>query len=270
MANKSLALRPNEIEFDKITFSDPRAMSSGGKMIYVNHHGNSLYMQTPELESPFDNQFYPDGSDEKGKITINVSLKGHEEEKKVKEFFDVLVNFDEKVKGACIENSVSWHKKQKMSMETVENLYVDMARLHTDDDGVPDGKYPPQFRYKVSKKDGKWECRFYDQDRNLIEEPNVESLLRKGCKIKALLRCTGVWIAAGKFGCSWKAEQLIVRKPETLDDFAFRSDDEDDEDDGETSNGVTFAESDSDEKESEESEEEEVVVKKTPKGKGKK
>ena len=266
--SKSIALRPNEVDFKQISYSDPRSMSSGGKMIFLNYNNGSFYLQTPELECPFDNVFYPDGSDDKGKIPVNVSLKGHEDEQKVSEFFEMLVKFDDNVKEACEKNSLSWHKKQKMSMETVESLYSSMARLHVDDDGVPDGKYPPQFRYKIAKKDGKWECRFYDKDKQEIENPNVDNLLKKGCKLKALLRCTGVWIAGGKFGCSWKAEQIIVRNPETLDDFAFRSDDEDEEEVGDESDTQTvgFAESDSDDTDEEE---EEVVVKKTSKSKKK-
>ena len=66
--SKSMALRPNEVDLSKITFSDVKSMSNGFQMVYVNMNGNSLYVQTPELDTPFDNVFYPDGSDEQGKI----------------------------------------------------------------------------------------------------------------------------------------------------------------------------------------------------------
>ena len=43
--------------------------------------------------------------------------------------------------------------------------------------------------------------------------------LKKGSKVKLLIKCMGIWIASGKFGCTWRAEQMIVTTPESLDDF---------------------------------------------------
>jgi hypothetical protein len=257
-----MALRPREVDLTKLTFSDVRSLPSGAKMVFININENSLYIQTPEVETPFDSMFYPDGSDETGKITVNVSLKGFDEVKNIEDFHKLMTDFDVMVKDKCIENSVLWHKKPKMSMETVESLYTNMVKVSTDPEtGEPNGKYPPQFRYKINKKNGKWECRFYDEMRKPIENPNVEDLIKKGSKVKALLKCTGIWIAGGKFGCSWKAEQIIINAPKTLDDYAFRSDDEDDDQEESVSGGeqVSFIDDSSDD--SDDGEEEEVVVK---------
>ena len=268
--SKSMALRPNEVDLSKITFSDVKSMSSGAKMVYVNMNGNSLYVQTPELDTPFDNVFYPDGSDEQGKIPVNVSLRGFDEDKKVGDFHKMLSQFDNLIKKKCMENSVAWHKKKEMSMETVESLYTNMVKVSTDPEtGEPNGKYPPQFRFKIAKRNNKWECRVFDETRTELENPDMESLLKRGAKIKALLKCTSVWLAGGKFGCSWKAEQLIVNTPKSLDDYAFRSDDEDEEEE-ETKETVEFVDDSSEEEdeEEEEEEEEEEVVK--PKKRGRK
>ena len=264
-ANKSQALRPNEVDLSKLTFSDVRSLPSGAKLVFVNINENSLYVQTPELETPFDCNFFPDGSDDTGKITVNVSLKGMEDDKKTEDFHNLMDKFDTLIKDKCIENSVQWHKKPKMSMETVESLYTNMIKVSTDSEtGEPNGKYPPQFRYKINKKNKKCECRFYNELREPIEDPQAEELLKKGAKTKALLKCTGVWIAAGKFGCSWRAEQIIINTPKTLDDYAFRSDDEDEEEEEESSGQVEFVKDSSDE------EEEEVVVKSKSKKSSKK
>ena len=52
-----------------------------------------------------------------------------------------------------------------------------------------------------------------------------------------LIRCNGIWLINGKFGCTWKVEQLRTEVPtKKLDDYAFRDDDEE----------VEFVESDDD------------------------
>ena len=52
MAN---AMKPSSIDFSKITFSAPKTLDNGGKMIYLNYNGgvNPLYVQTPEGELSF-------------------------------------------------------------------------------------------------------------------------------------------------------------------------------------------------------------------------
>jgi len=277
MAQKSMALRPHEVILEKLVFSDVRSIgSNGAKMVFINLDGGSLYLQTPELEFPFDCTFYPDGTDDNGKINVNVSMKGFDSDERVKEFHNLLCDFDELVQNKCMENVQTWLKKSKMSRETVESLYTNMVKVSIDSDtGEPNGKYPPQFRYKVSKKAGKWECMFYDTNKTVLEVDDVEKLLKKGTKAKALLKCTAVWFAGGKFGCSWKAEQMIVNMPKSLDDYAFRSDDEDEEQEDKQQDSVEFVKDSSDEEEQEESEEEEsdeepVVVKKKSTRKSKK
>jgi hypothetical protein len=65
----------------------------------------------------------------------------------------------------------------------------------------------------------------------------VSNLLAKGSSVKLLLKCNGLWFSPQGFGCTWKAEQMKVKVPETLDEYAFRDDgdgfvDDSDSDDG--------------------------------------
>ena len=149
-------------------------------------------------------------------------MKNHTEDGRVKDFYDMVDKMDQLIKEKASENSQAWLKKKTLSSETIDSLYTNMIRLSLDKEtGEPNGKYPPQFRYKIKKNDGKWMCRFYDESKQPIENPDVENLFKKGSKIKALLKCTCLWIANGKFGCSWQAEQVIVKKSQNLEDYAF-------------------------------------------------
>ena len=61
-----------------------------------------------------------------------------------------------------------------------------------------------------------------------MSNEEVFALFPKKSTIKLLLKLTVVWIANGKFGVSWKAEQIKVSKPKTLEAYAFQDSDEDD------------------------------------------
>jgi hypothetical protein len=53
----------------------------------------------------------------------------------------------------------------------------------------------------------------------------LEDVLSKRTKVTAIIQCTGVWFAGGKFGTTWKAAQLRVdSQPEQIRGPAFRSD----------------------------------------------
>ena len=70
-----------------------------------------------------------------------------------------------------------------------------------------------------------------------ITEHILNRYLVRGAKIKALLRCNGIWVSGNKFGCTWKAEQIQITVPVDIgDEFAFRESDDED----------NFIESDSD------------------------
>ena len=61
----------------------------------------------------------------------------------------------------------------------------------------------------------------------------------KDAQVKVVLKCNGIWIANGKFGCTWRAEQIRVKVPEGgLQEFAIMSDSEDD-DDGDDDDSTT-------------------------------
>ena len=55
----------------------------------------------------------------------------------------------------------------------------------------------------------------------------VLNTIEKGSKVKAILQCTGVWIAGSKYGCSWKPIQLQVQPQTGFSGFAFVPEDDD-------------------------------------------
>ena len=272
---------PNEVNINNIKFGDIKTMSSGGKIVYVNYgkedtkgvNYDDLNIQTPYLRLPFDVSRFKDPENHTEKYTFNGSLDNHEDDQNVKELYDKLCEIDEKVKKYAKDNSVVFFKKKTMSDETINELYNPIVKLSRDSEtGEPNGKYSPMIKIKINRKDDKFQCKMYDNKKtefdinNETEEPfNIEKILCKNTRCKILIRCTGVWIINGKFGCSWKAVQMkfnVAKKD--LDDYAFRDDDSDgfvssESEDEEKNKDEDKGESESDSESDSESEEEEIV-----------
>ena len=235
------AMKASQIDLSKVTFSTPKTLDNGGKMLFLNYNGgiNPLYITLPEVEVPFDPMYFDD-NENSGKYTVKISMKDLETNKELEALHSKISEMDELLKNKAAENSGTWFKKPKLSMDVINELYTPMIKVSTDPEtGEPNGKWPDSFGFKIVKKDGVFP-RFsiydnnkvvFDVDRKTDNPVDLENVLMKGTLIKAVLKCNGVWIANGKFGCTWRAEQVRAKVPEGgLREFAIESDsDEEDE-----------------------------------------
>lgn len=238
----------NEIDVSKIKYSDLKTLDNGAKIAYVNYGDSSLqsiYLQTPEVTFPFDNQFFTEGQNS-GKFSCKVSLKT--DNPQVKEFVDKLMEVDAKIKEDAKKNSMPWFKKTKITEDVIEEKYTPIIRHYKDPEtGEKSDKYPPQMGFKVVQKNGVYQCKFFDESATKINVDDesgdnyqeVSNLLSKGSSVKLLLKCNGLWFSTVGFGATWKAEQMKVKVPETLEEYAFRDE------------GDQFVESDSGEEDEE-------------------
>jgi hypothetical protein len=106
---------------------------------------------------------------------------------------------------------------------------------------------------------------------------HLEDVLVKYCKVRAIIQCVGLWVAAGSFMCQWKLVKAEVDVPGNSGAHDFLPDSDDEGDDGEQDSGSADADTsnsgpqmldDSSEEEQEEDEPEpEPVVKKVRKKK---
>jgi hypothetical protein len=106
-----------------------------------------------------------------------------------------------------------------------------------------DGKqYPPDVKVSLKKKrdSDDFDCAFYDAQNKQIKGVPLEDMVVKRSEITALIQCTGVWFAGGKFGCSWKAVQMRLDKVPSVGTIGFV--DEGDDDIPFESNGPAFQE----------------------------
>ena len=204
----SAPIKPRNFDAKKVSFSAPRQIgTSGAKMLYLNYDGGGLSAQLPELQVGWDIKLY---EDKPGTGKYQVSLKFNDMSvKKQKEMHDFLDSLDKILIKAGHENRAAWLKLPKASQEIIETCYTPLIKRSVDKDtGEINGKYPDEFRIKLVKRDGEHLFKLFNEKKELIDmtadDFNMEEVIKKGTKFRGIIRCNGIWIGNGKFGCTWK------------------------------------------------------------------
>lgn len=222
-------LLTKNIDVSKVSFNENvRTLDNGGKTVYIGYEGRPLVFQIPEMTVPFGSSCWNaggNGSDPtKDKHSVDLSFKGMESRSTLRAFHAFLTAFDDAILDSALENSSAWFKKKYTSKDVVGALYTPLLkRSKSKETGEYDDKYPPTFKINLPFKDGKYDLNIY----NTEKQPITLSSIDKGSKVTAILQCSGLWIAGGKFGCSWKVIQLRVASPESIQGFAFQDDGDD-------------------------------------------
>jgi hypothetical protein len=229
-------VQPTAFNSAKISVSQPKLLSSGGKLAYLNYgDSRSLVMQTPSLPSSFGLSVYDKTNPPK--YSIDLSLRGYEENPKVKAFYEAMKKLDEYMIDYGVKNSKLLFKGEK-SREAILERYTPIVKIPVDKEGNVK-PYPPNIKLKLMKQrdSDEFECQFYDEksksDPNAkpIKDVPVEELLVKRVEVTALIQCTGVWITDKAFGVSWKAVQMRLDSvPQGIKGYGFQNDGDDHED----------------------------------------
>jgi hypothetical protein len=210
----SSIVQPSAFSVSKVSVSQPKVLESGGKLAYVNYgDSRSLMIQTPSLPSPFGMSVF----DKNGppKYSLDLALRGYQDNTKVKAFYNALTSLDEFMIDLGVKNSKLWFKAD-MKREIVQAFYTPIVKFGRDKDGNQT-PYPPNVKIQLRKnREGGFETEFYGEEAKSnpkakaldLEENPLETFLVKKVEVTALMQCTGVWFAGGKYGLSWKAVQV--------------------------------------------------------------
>ncbi len=228
---------PSKFDVSGVHYGTPRTNDNGGKTIYMSYNKSPIVLQTPEMFAPFGKQKW---ENDKGvaKWTLDLSFKGMDTREQLKVFYDKMNELDEKLIDDGVQNAFEWLKKKGASRDVVKALYTRLVRHPVDKNtGEVTDKYPPTFKLTLPWKDGSFQCEVYDNSRKLVDLASLET---KGARVTAIIQCLGIWVAAGKYGCTWKVLQMRVVPPQSIKGYAFKEieeavvdldDDEDDDDD---------------------------------------
>jgi hypothetical protein len=216
----SSVVYPSTFNASNISVTAPRTLQSGAKQAYLNYGGERLVMQTAvNMSVPFGLNVY----DKAGPVeySVELSFRGHQQRKEIKEFMDVMSQIDEAILNEGVKNCKTWFKSD-LSRDVVKAFYTPSVKYSKDKEGnVLD--YPPNLKLKLRRINNDFETKFYDVNGNPYKGIPVEDLLVKGTQVTAIIECAGVWFAGSKFGLTWRAKQIAIHKlPEKIGDFAFK------------------------------------------------
>lgn len=223
-ANKMIMM-PKNIDLSKIQYTAPKKLDNGGKIVSVFYDKSPLILQTPYMPVPYGMNDWQ-GDNGVQKFSVNLSFTGAAENPAMQTILDVMKGLDDKLVADACQNSFAWLGKKSMSDEVARELYTPVVKLAKDKDtGEFTDKYPPTMKVTLPFRDGKFACEAYNGQR---EQLDIKTNLVKRSKVSAILQCTGVWVAGGRYGTSWKALQMKIDRPEGISGYAFAEDDEDD------------------------------------------
>ena len=221
-----------------IEFGPVKLLKSGGKTANINYESRPIRIETPSLNVPFGvNVFDKQGPP---KFSVDLSLRGADDNTQIRALQDFLEAFDERMIDAGVENASKWFKMNDPDRVVIKAFYTPLVKVSRDTHNNPK-PYPPTFKLAMRKKldsvatsnlSGSFETHFYNaaekdtkgEVAKFCPDMAVDQVLCKRAQVTAIIQCTGIWFAGGKFGTTWKAVQLRVdSQPEQIRGPAFRS-----------------------------------------------
>ena len=222
----STVVAPESFSVSKVTFSAVKMLDSGGKQAYLSYDGRPLIMQVGPLETSFGLSIFDKVPGAPPKYSVDLKLRGYDDaatNPKTAAVYNALNGLDEFLVDQGVKNSVAWFKGAK-SRDVLSEFYTPSVRFSKDAEGNVK-PYPPTIKLQLRQRDGKFETQVYDSAKRPMTDIPLEDILVKGTVMTALIQCTCVWFAGGKYGLSWKAVQIRADKvPESIRGFAFLDD----------------------------------------------
>lgn len=231
----SMVIDASVFNASNIYYGNPKTNPSGGKNVSIMDSSikKQLVLSTPLMLTWGVNEWTEKDENDKekegGKKSYDLSIQFPRDSdanyEKCKSFLASMRDLETKILSDALVNSKEWFGKKHTIPEVVEALYTPMLRYPKGDDDEPDHTRAPSLRIKVPFWQGKFTCELYNTSGELIFPPvdNLEShgellkgMILKGQNIATIIRCGGIWFAAGKFGVTWKLVQAVVQPRETL------------------------------------------------------
>lgn len=233
----------SEIDASKIEFGPVKVLNSGAKSVPLRYEGRNLMIETPSLTIPYGVNKFDKTPGAAPKYSLDLSLRGAEENEGVAALKEFMEAFDERLVQAGVENGSPWFKMAKPNQEVIRAFYTPLVKVAVDKDGNPK-PYPPTFKLALRKRMirkpgdkegvqdsgenvGAFETKFYNAAEGMAEfdkEIKLEDVVPKRSQISVIMECTGIWFAGGKYGTTWRAFQVCVHsQPEQIRGPAFRS-----------------------------------------------
>lgn len=206
-------------------YTQPKINDRGSKNVNIlNKMGmKSTLLSTPLMLTWGVNTYTDDST---GKTTYDLALQFPSAEypnPEAESFLENLKALESQIKSDAIKNSKEWFNKTKMSEDVVDALWTPMLRYPKDKaTQEPDYTRAPTLKVKIPYWNDTWNTEVFNTKGEVMfpssdhPEDTPVTLVPKGSKIATIIKNGGLWFANGKFGTTWKLEQVVVQPRATL------------------------------------------------------
>jgi hypothetical protein len=203
---------------DRIRLSEPRVFKNGGKVVYLSASidNSALMLQTPvKMAVPFGVSM--DESGGTTRYSLDLSFRGAKTRADLAAFKEVLEQIDSLVIERAIANSTSWFGR-KRSDEDIRASYRPSVKYRRDEQGSV-LNYPPTVEVKLvgGEQQAQRPTVFFDANNRQCECTPPYDMIQKGDNVSAIIECAGVWFVEGKFGITWRVDQIKIHKKPSAD-----------------------------------------------------
>jgi len=233
-----------QVDVSKLKYSEVKQMKSGAKSVYINYGNEKLTIQTPPLylpygiSPPYSEKEKKDENNPIDKVvqgsSLDVSFRGMEDNEKIKQLHNKLKELENKIVDDAFENRELWFKDDFDNNKAFcKKLFSPIVKVDKDPNtGKELGKYPPTFKAKIpfDSKSDKCTMDCYDMQNNELDINDIYKSL-KGAKVVMIVQLTGLWMAGGKYGCSWKVCSCKFQLSQNVKVTFIKDSDGDDDDD---------------------------------------
>ena len=195
-----------DVDVSNISFGKIRVMNDGTRVVPLQYGNGQLAIQIPEMVCR------EGASVTSTRASLILNIKKNDKRNGVHKFRDVLQQIDARIEEAAREYGAEWFQKNPATYSSI--LRVDNAGQHS-------------ILLSVPGHGDVFGCPVHNSGKMDV---NVSDLAIKGIRVTAILKCAGVWIAAGRMGLSWKTAALRCDPPLRYvfnDDDRYHEKDED-------------------------------------------
>ena len=227
MSHSDLITKAKLFTPSSVTYKPAKANTRGGKSVQCQLNAHPIVLQFPLMLTWGVNERVDESS---GRVSYDMALQfDRKSSTSVAKFQRALQDFQEKVlSDATGPKCKEWFGKNKMSKEVAEAMMYPILKYprKKDGSGEPDMDRDPTMKLKLPYWDDKFTVELYNLKRQPLfiptKTPNAVGpqgdktpvdLVPKASYVKGLLACTGIWMAGGRFGVTWKLLQASVRPP---------------------------------------------------------
>uniref|UniRef100_A0A6C0C3U3 Uncharacterized protein n=1 Tax=viral metagenome TaxID=1070528 RepID=A0A6C0C3U3_9ZZZZ len=215
-----------------VTYKAPLVNKRGGKSVMCQLNGAPIVLQFPLMLTWGINERVDEQS---GRVSYDMALQFEKgKSSSIDKFESALQKFQDKILDDAVSKSKEWFGKSKLSREVAEAMMYPILKhpKKKDGSGEPDFERSPTLKLKIPFWDNKYNIELYSMEgkpaylpEDTARKMGIDSpqgvrcpvdLVPKASHVKGLLACTGVWMAGGRFGVTWKLVQACVRPPVRL------------------------------------------------------